>query len=87
LFERFYRIDQAGSRVSGGAGLGLGIAKGIVEAHGGRIWVKSELGEGSRFSFTIPKGAFAAVGDVNVPVDPVRRGLSVGISPPSLGGH
>ena len=55
LFERSYRIDRSRSRRSGGGGLGLNIAKGIVEAHGGRIWAASVLGKGSTFSFTLPK--------------------------------
>ena len=55
LFERSYRIDPSRSRTSGGAGLGLSIAKGIVEAHGGQIWAVSVVGQGSTFSFTLPK--------------------------------
>jgi len=55
IFERFYRVDKSRSRASGGSGIGLTIAKHIVEAHGGRIWAQSEgLGKGSVFVFTLP---------------------------------
>ena len=55
IFQRSYRVDPSRARGSGGAGLGLSIVLGIVEAHGGRIWVESGLGEGSSFTFTLPK--------------------------------
>jgi len=54
LFERFYRVDKSRSVESGGTGLGLAIAKHIVLKHGGSIYVQSELGKGSTFSFVLP---------------------------------
>ena len=55
IFERFYRVDRARSRESGGTGLGLAIVKHIVQVHGGEAWVKSDLGRGASFHFTLPK--------------------------------
>jgi signal transduction histidine kinase len=54
VFERFYRGEKSRSRATGGAGLGLAISKGIVEAHGGQIGLASEPGQGTRFYFTLP---------------------------------
>ncbi|WP_420320550.1 sensor histidine kinase [Flagellimonas sp.] len=55
LFERFFRVDQSGSRSEGGSGLGLSIVKHIIEAHDEKIFVESEEGVGSEFSFTLEK--------------------------------
>jgi signal transduction histidine kinase len=54
IFEQFYRSEKSRNRATGGAGLGLAIARGIVEAHGGKIGVESDPGKGARFYFTIP---------------------------------
>ena len=55
LFERFYRVDQSGSRKEGGSGLGLAIVKHIIEAHNEKIYVESVVDVGSEFSFTLEK--------------------------------
>ncbi len=56
IFERFYRVDKSGSRKEGGSGLGLSIVKHIVEAHSEKIYLESQLGVGSEFSFTMEYG-------------------------------
>ena len=59
LFERFYRADPSRSREDGGTGIGLAIARSVVEAHGGHIKAESELGAGSVFTFDLPVAAAA----------------------------
>jgi two-component system sensor histidine kinase ResE len=56
VFERFYRGEKSRTRNGSGAGLGLAIAKGIVEAHQGKIWIESDSSTGTSFHFTLPKG-------------------------------
>ncbi len=56
IFQRFYRLEKKGSEPTPGTGLGLCISRGIIEKHGGRMWVESEGGKGARFSFCLPAG-------------------------------
>ena len=60
IFEEFRQLKSNGSAKLEGTGLGLSLAKSLVELHGGRIWVESELGKGAAFSFTLPDGVLAA---------------------------
>jgi two-component system phosphate regulon sensor histidine kinase PhoR len=55
LFERFYRVDKSGARSEGGSGLGLAIVKHIIEGHNEKLYVESQFGVGSEFSFTMEK--------------------------------
>ena len=54
IFERFYRVSESGTGGVPGTGLGLHICRILIQAHGGRIWVESRAGEGSRFTFSLP---------------------------------
>jgi signal transduction histidine kinase len=67
IFERFYRLDEARGRDRGGAGLGLAIARQLVELHGGRIWAESVEGEGATFTFTLPLASSPPLYIVSLP--------------------
>jgi signal transduction histidine kinase len=60
MFERFWRNDESRTRLSGVAGLGLAIAHGLVQAHGGEIWAENRRGGGARVAFTLPLAAYAS---------------------------
>jgi CheY-like chemotaxis protein len=75
IFEEFYQVDRSLHRKHGGTGLGLAISKHFVEAHDGRIWVESEEGVGSTFTFTLP------IPDEHVPFS--RLGVDRPLEPPT----
>jgi histidine kinase len=55
IFDRFYRVDNSRNRKNGGSGLGLSIAKQIIESHKGKIWAESSLGNGTTIFFSLKK--------------------------------
>lgn len=61
VFEKFYQVGYATSGVREGTGLGLAICKRLIEMHGGKIWIESDPGSGSRFHFTVPKSSVMAI--------------------------
>lgn len=67
VFERFYRVDRSRSRDQGGTGLGLAIVKHLVQSHGGRVWLESELGKGCCFHFTLPAFVQTTAADLPPP--------------------
>ena len=82
LFNKFYQVDTTATRKHGGTGLGLAISRGLVEAHGGVIWIDKEFKNGTRIKFTIPAGASAMTRELLRPqpganVSPVTRSVSL----------
>jgi signal transduction histidine kinase len=85
LFTKFFRVDNEATRSVGGTGLGLSITKGIVETHGGVVAVQSTVGQGTRFSFTVPTGTSAKVSAAQDAAASVKRPLVDVFQKPSLG--
>jgi heavy metal sensor kinase len=75
VFDRFYRVDPARGRGGGGSGLGLAICREIATAHGGRVWVESEPGEGSAFTLALPRTREPA--PVEATARPLRSPLTI----------
>jgi len=76
LFTKFFRVDNESTRSVGVTGLGLSITKGIVETHGGTIALQSEIGQGTRFNFTMPTAMPKAVSEIKMAASPVPSAKS-----------
>ncbi len=75
LFQKFYRIDNTATRTIGGTGLGLFIAKKILELYNGKIWVESELKKGSTFYINLPKLNDSQVEELNHKITDLNNGV------------
>ena len=76
IFDKFYQVTQAKNQKAVGTGLGLSITKALVEMHGGKIWLESEVGKGSIFSFTLPAEQPAEI-QLTLPLKEIHMGLRV----------
>jgi signal transduction histidine kinase len=63
IFGKFYQVEDSATREQGGTGLGLAICRGIIEAHRGRLWAESTVGQGSRFHFSLARVLDTPIGD------------------------
>jgi len=88
IFGKFTQVEDSATREQGGTGLGLAICRGIIEAHRGRLWAESVLGQGSRFHFTLTRVVDTPIGDrtdAQIPVGSLLAALRTDAGPtPSL---
>ena len=73
IFAKFYQVDSSTTREHGGTGIGLSICKGIIDAHGGKIWAESKVGQGATFHILLPKNLTKTLGSKNHVVDDIAQ--------------
>ncbi len=80
MFDRFYQVEKSLAKGIKGTGLGLAIAKGLIEAHGGEIWVESKMDKGTKFTFTMPQYTVRAIKDyLDREIADARKGTSLSL--------